>query len=446
MNFRDLINFIGSKNIFASDEPVLLAVSGGIDSTVMAHLFHQAKFRFAIAHCNFGLRGNDSVEDAGFVKRLSSQFNVPFFMEKFGTADFASQNGISIQMAARDLRYEWFEKIRKEKSFAYIATAHHLDDQVETFLINLIRGTGIAGLHGIPVKNGLIIRPMMFAFRRDIEQYARQHNVSYQTDHSNNETKYLRNKLRHEVIPLLCSINPEFAQGLTDSIRRLGEYEQIGKLALQNWCKDAMTTNGKDHYLEISHLLSMIPVEPYAWELFSPYGFNETQVSNLLESLKNENRKIFTSKTHRLVKERGKLILSVIEQQVPDRRINIRLFEHRRTVRKPLHLILERHTDVAHYEIPSTGKIASLDFEKLSFPLTVRRWRQGDVFYPLGMKRKKKVSDFFIDQKFTMKEKEQTWLVCSGNDIAWIIGHRIDHRFRVTSATKQILAIMTRDA
>ena len=445
MNLRDFISFIEAKKLFSRDDQILLAVSGGIDSTVMAHLFHEAKFRFAIAHCNFSLRGNDSDEDAEFVKRLALKLNVRLFTEKFETEKYASQNGISIQMAARDLRYEWFGKIRQGHGFDYIATAHHLDDQVETFLINLIRGTGIAGLHGIPVKNGFIIRPLMFAFRKEIGWYASQNQVSYRTDHSNNEIKYLRNKIRHEVIPLLSGINAEFTPGLTETIRRIGEFEKIGNSSLEDWCKNAMKTDGHDNFTDIRSLLKMSPVEPYAWALLSPYGFNETQVSNLLGCLEKENRKIFTSATHRLVKERGRLMISPIRPKTADKSFNVSLWGHKKSLKKPITLLFERVSNVKDYKIPATGNIASLDFDKLNFPLTIRKWQQGDFFYPLGMKRKKKLSDFFIDEKLSLADKELTWLLCSGNNIVWIIGRRIDHRYRVTSATQQILHVVTRD-
>jgi tRNA(Ile)-lysidine synthase len=445
MDLKELKQFIEAKNLFSRHDLILLAVSGGIDSTVMAHLFHQAKFRVAIAHCNFGLRGKESDEDAIFVKKLALQLNVPYFSKKFDTEKFASENGISIQMAARDLRYDWFEKLRQEKKFDYIATAHHLDDQAETVLINLIRGTGIAGLHGIPVKNGTIIRPMMFAYRRDIEQYAGKHKIGYRTDHSNSETKYRRNKIRHDVIPLLRSINPEFTHGLTDTIRRIGEFEQIGIGAMKNWCREAMTQKGINTVVEINFLLNSTPAEPYAWGLLSPFGFNETQVSNLLDCLEKEKRQTFYSSTHRLVKDRGKLVISPIEPIVHNKSVKIGLFAHKKKISKPLSLRFERISDINNYEIPATGRIASLDFSKLQFPLTIRKWTHGDAFFPLGMRKKKKVSDFFIDQKFSLNDKENTWLLCSGKEIAWIIGHRIDHRYRITAATREVLCIMTSD-
>lgn len=446
MDLKEFIKFIEAKKLFSRGDHILLAVSGGIDSTVMAHLFHQAKFRFGIAHCNFGLRGSDSDEDAEFVKRLALKFSVTFFSQKFDTSTYASQKGISIQMAARDLRYAWFEKLRHENKFDFIATAHHLDDQVETFLINLIRGTGIAGLHGIPVKNGTVIRPIMFAFRKDIEQFASQNKIVFRTDHSNHETKYLRNKLRHDIIPLLGTINPEFTHGLTETVRRIAEFEEIGNRTLDNWCQDAMKTEGTDQFIDIKQLLKLMPVEPYAWALFFRYGFNETQMSNILGCLEKADRKIFTSSTHRLIKDRLRLVISPIEPKAHDKTLKIGLFVHKKKISKPFPLLFERISEVKDYEIPATGNIASLDFDKLQFPLTMRKWQHGDSFCPLGMKRKKKLSDFFIDQKFSLKEKEQIWLLCSGKDIVWIIGWRIDNRYRITLATREILSVVTCDS
>ncbi len=443
MNPEKLIQFIQQHKLFLKNERVLLAVSGGIDSTVMAHLFHEAKFRFAIAHCNFDLRGNESDDDEKFAESLAQQYKVQFFSTKFHTSEFAEKKRISIQMAARELRYDWFEQIRQENKFDFIATAHHLDDQVETFMINLIRGTGIAGLHGIPVKNGQVIRPMMFTFRKDIEEYATEHKISYRTDLSNNETKYLRNKLRHEVLPLLCSINPGFPQGLTDTIRKISDFETIGNRTLNGWTDNALTDNGRCKTIKISDLLKFNPVEPYVWALLSPFGFNAAQVTNILGSLLKKNRNVFCSPTHRLVKERGYLNIYQTEEKATSRPVKINSFEHKKRITIPLNLIFERFANVEFYKIPLTDKTASLDFEKLKFPLILRKWEQGDAFYPLGMKKKKKLSDFFIDQKFPMEEKEQTWLLCSGRDIVWIVGHRIDHRYRVTGSTVEILRIVT---
>ena len=283
---------------------------------------------------------------------------------------------------------------------------------------------------------------MMFVYRKDIEQYAVLNKISYRIDLSNNGTKYLRNRLRHEIIPLFCTINPEFTHVLTESIRLISDFEQIGKRTLDDWCRQVLKSKGKDYLIDIGHLLQTAPVEPYAWAALAPFGFNETQVSNIIRCLGKENRRIFRSSTHRVVKERTQLVISPIEPMSNDKPYKIGPFAHGKKVSKPIKLLFKKIGQVKAFEISTDANIANIDFDKLSFPLMLRRWQPGDAFYPLGMKKKKKLSDFFIDQKFSMKEKEQTWLLCSGNDIAWIVGHRIDHRFRVTSATREVLSIV----
>jgi len=446
MDIRDFQKFIGEKKLFTKSDHILLAVSGGIDSVVMTDLFHKAGYRFGIAHCNFGLRGKDSEMDAAFTTNLAHRLHCPFFLERFDTERIARQKGISIQMAARELRYAWFEKLRIDQGYDHIATAHHLDDQAETFLINLVRGTGISGLHGIPVKNEAIIRPLMFTFREDIERYAVENKLTFRTDHSNDEKKYLRNRIRHEVIPLLRSINPDFIHGLTDTIGRISEFEQVGDRALSEWRLSVIKPDGDDQTVDIVQLAKQMPVGLFAWAMLSPFGFNETQVANLLDSLQQDERKVFQSPTHRLVKERGRLIISVVVSSKYTKPIKINTFVRKKSITVPLRLCFERIGDVKHYEIPASGHVASLDFDKIRFPMMIRRWQQGDAFIPLGLKKKKKLSDFFIDHKFSTKEKENVWLLCSGKDILWIIGYRIDHRYRVTAATKEVLKIVMHDA
>lgn len=444
MDHNNLVDFINSRRIFSKTDKILLAVSGGIDSVVLAHLFRKADLNFAIAHCNFGLRGDESNADAAFVADLASLLKVPFFLKRFSTISFANAKRISIQMAARDLRYHWFEQIRNKNHFAYVATAHHLDDQVETFLINLIRGTGIAGLHGIPVKNDKIVRPMMFAWRKDIELFATEHEIKYRTDKSNSETVYLRNKVRHAVIPLLCTLNPEFTNGVNSSISRLRDFEQIGNQTLDKWFTKVTIHEGNDVIVNIEDLLKVTPQELYAWRLLSPYGFNESQVSNLLNSLKGTTRKLFLSDSHKVIKERNRLVIRNLNSPPPDNAVFIPSFEKRKQIRKPVALFLTHLKQAENYAIPTATHVASLDFQKLQFPLVLRKWQIGDSFTPIGMNKRKKVSDFFIDQKFTQKQKEETWILCSGNDIAWIVGHRIDNRFKITHETSEILSIVAK--
>jgi tRNA(Ile)-lysidine synthase len=442
MDLKDFLQFTDKQKLFFPGEKILLAVSGGMDSTVMTDLFRRAKFPFAIAHCNFGLRGKESDGDEVFVRRMADELKVAFFSEKFSTAEFASKNGISVQMAARELRYEWFEKVRAQQGFDHIATAHHLDDQVETFLINMIRGTGISGLHGIPIKNGKVIRPLLFAYRKDIVQYALDHKIRHREDHSNQETKYLRNKIRHEVVPMLCSINPEFSEGLSETIRRIREFEELGDWALKEWKDRVMKRAGNDVVIMIEHLLKSTPLSVMPWELLSPFGFNESQVRNAMDCLEKDGEKMFLSSTHSLVKDRGRLVISPIRKATRNRRIKINPFVRKKSIREPLPMVLERINDPGTYEIPADETIASLDYNKLVFPLIIRPWRPGDSFMPLGMRKKKKLSDFFIDRKFSSKKKENTWLLCSGKDIVWIIGHRIDHRYRITPQTREILRVV----
>ena len=442
MNTSDFLCFIEAKKLFFYNEPILLAVSGGIDSSVMVDLFHRSKLVFALAHCNFGLRGRESDADSTFVKYLANKLHVPFYTKKFDTTNYALEHGISIQMAAREIRYEWFEKVRSGFGFEHIATAHHLDDQAETFLINLIRGTGIAGLHGIPVKKGHIVRPLLFTSRKEIEQYATKYQVPYREDHSNNETKYLRNKIRHELLPIIGAINPEFTRGLSNTIRKIYDFEQIGIRVLEEGRKRLTMNEGGDSVIMIANLLLESPIESFAWEALSPFGFNESQVQNILACLLKEGKRVFLSPSYRLVKDRGKLVINKIQTKSLERAVMINYFTRKKSVTTPFPLVFTREKKVNKYVIPATGTIASLDFDKLQFPLSVRKWQHGDAFFPLGMKKKKKLSDFFTDQKIPIKEKEQTRVLCSGKDIVWIIGHRIDHRYRVTSATREILSIV----
>jgi tRNA(Ile)-lysidine synthase len=441
MNHKDLISFVESKNLFSRQDNILLAVSGGIDSAVMVSLFREARYQFGIIHCNFRLRGTSSEGDAEFVKTMADRIAVPYFFKEFSTKKVAAGSGRSIQMVARELRYDWFETILKEHNFKYVATAHHLDDQVETFLINLFRGTGIAGLHGIPVINCSIIRPLLYTCRKEIEQYAMQNDVAFRTDQSNLDTKYLRNKIRLEVIPILTAINPDFQQGLTETIRRIADFEQIGNGVLRKWCSKAINWESDHGTIEISNLVQLSPVEPYLWMLLSPFGFNETQLSNILGCLYKQTRKVFNSDTHSLIKDRDHLVISKKKSQIQYETIEIAMFAGKKNIRKPVRLNFQRILCTNTFKIPADETKASLDLSKLHFPLVLRKWQNGDVFFPLGMRRRKKLSDFFIDQKFSIEEKERTWLLCSGNDIAWIIGHRIDHRFRVTPETTEVLFI-----
>ena len=440
MELLDFTGFIRTRHLLEDSETVILAVSGGIDSVVMAHLFQRSGYRFAIAHCNFGLRGADSDGDEEFTRRLAAGYRVPFFLKRFDTTACARQQGLSIQMAARELRYAWFEDIRKNNGFQAIATAHHLDDQAETFLINLIRGTGIAGLHGIPLRNGCVIRPMLFATRRDILDYAGEHRLAFREDHSNSELKYLRNRIRHEVIPLLATINPDFTTGLAGSILRLADFEEAGNHALDEWCKENVCISGAGFSVPVAPLLQLARPAPYLWKVIAPLGFNETQANGILAATGARERKTFLSPAYRAVIERDQILITQKKKASEKQSYRIGEFIRKKTLLNPFTMVFER-LPATGYGIPAAGTIASLDASAIRFPLTLRKWQHGDSFYPLGMRKRKKLSDFFTDLKFTLQQREDTWLLCSGDAILWIVGYRIDNRYRVTSSTRAVLRI-----
>ncbi len=429
-------SFISGNNLFLPTDRILLAVSGGIDSVVMAELFHRSGFLFGIAHCNFSLRGQESDAEEDFTRQLARRYKVPFFSKRFETSEYASVNRISVQMAARELRYTWFEEIRKSGKFKFIATAHHLDDQVETFLINMVRGTGISGMHGILPKQGFVIRPMLFAGRKDIADYSCKNHVKYMEDSSNREEKYVRNKIRLKIIPLLEEINPDFRRTLTSEIKILRGWEEIGKKEIGNNLPLLVTVQPGRIIIDLKALQSLPQPDLYAWEILSPYGFNPDVVSGILSGSGWISGKIFLSPTHRAVRDRETVIIQPLVQNSlkPGRMISAGT----KRISTPLKLKFTIADPLKETVIPAGKEFASLDYDKLSFPLEIRRWQAGDSFHPYGMKGKKKVSDLLIDEKVSLPDKENTYVLCSSGKIAWVIGHRIDQRFRITAKTTRI--------
>ena len=436
-------SFISANKLCQPADRILLAVSGGMDSVAMAELFHQAGFRFGIVHCNFGLRGAESDGDEEFVRQMAEGYRVPVYIRRFENRDFTDMDGFSVQMAARELRYRWFEEIRKKEEYDFIAAAHHLDDQAETFFINLARGTGISGLHGILPLQGKLIRPLLFTTRGEIEEFIRASGLRYRTDSSNASVKYLRNKIRHELLPVLKEINPEIITSLADTMMRIREFEVIGQTVISAAREKIVKAVKGQTKIDISGLKALEPIDTFAWELLSPFGFNATQVSGIIRSLDGESGTTFLSPTHRLIRDREEMIITRTGGQA-DGRTGGRVYSVEKGV-KIIHEPIELKFSLKKYtpalKIPSGREFASLDYDKLEFPLTLRKWVQGDAFHPFGMNRKQKLSDFFINCKFSLPEKEETWLLCSGKRIVWVVGYRIDNRFRVTAKTRQVLQI-----
>jgi len=429
--FQDHIDY---KLPFLKDAKLLLAISGGIDSVVLAHLCLQSQLNIALAHCNFNLRDKESDGDEDFVLQLAEDWDMEVFIENFDTQQYANDYKRSIQMAARELRYNWFVELGEQMGFDYVLTAHHADDNLETFLINFTRGTGLEGLTGIPEINGEFIRPLLPFSRAEIESYAKDNRLSWREDASNASRKYLRNKLRHEVIPILKEINPSLLQSFQSTINNLQESQAIVDESVNDFLEQALDLPDEHHAkFKISEFKKKNNPKAYLFEVFKDFGFTEwNDVYHLLDA--QPGKQVF-SERWRLVKDRDFLLLSEIKDEVVT---EISITENENKVKTPFgNLFLE---DVESISETSKNTIY-VDKRLLQFPLTLRKPKEGDVFYPLGMNGKKKLSKYFKDEKLSLLDKENTWLLCSGNAIVWVIGKRPDNRFKVTSDTEDILKI-----
>jgi len=440
---RNISSFIEHNRLFLNTDRILLAVSGGLDSVVMAHLFYKKGLKFGIAHCNFGLRGKESEGDEDFTRSLAEKMGVPFFVKHFNTTAYASLKKISVQMAARELRYEWFGKVRVREKYDFIATAHHLDDQEETFFINLMRSSGLAGFHGIAPKKERLIRPLLFASRKEIEAFVKKNNIPYREDRTNRETKYLRNKIRHDLIPVFRNINPQFSQILNENIGRLKESEIIFRAAIEKTRKKIVRVKDGNVVILIRELKKLNSANTYLYEFLAPFDFNFPVCRDIVNSLDETETKQFYSSTHHLVKERDRITITPVaaekRKKVPG--IPQRITEKTKRIVSPVKLVISRIAFDPVMPFNPSPDYAYLDCRKLTFPLTIRKWQKGDHFYPFGNSHRKKLSDYFTDKKFSMPEKEDTWLLCSGEKIIWVIGYRSDNRFRVTKKTGEVLVI-----
>lgn len=432
-------SFVRENDLFTASDRILLTVSGGMDSMALAALCSLAGYDFAIAHCNFKLRGKEADADEAFVKQTADLYQVPFYSRSFDTGTYARQNNISVQMAARDLRYAWFNEVAREHAYDHVATAHHLDDQTETFFINLLRGCGIAGLHGIRLRQGKIVRPLMFATRKEIESFVKKNNIPYRVDHTNAETKYMRNKIRHQVIPALMEINPDFQKEMAGNISRLADVEEIFKREIDRMKEEIVDEKDGLVELDIAKLMSACPVHTVLFELIKGYGFKENDLDNIINALDASPGKTFFSSGHQLLIDRKKILITP-EKEGNTNETHYYIDESERVFSGPFRLGLSILPADA-YNIPTERDTASLDHGKLVFPLRLRRWEQGDQFMPLGMKHRKKLSDLFIDEKYSRIEKGNTWVLCSGSDIVWVVGERIDERYKISAKTTKVYRI-----
>lgn len=423
-------NHIEASFSFLKGKKLLLACSGGMDSVVLAHLISELEMDFALAHCNFSLRGKESDGDEMFVIGLAKQMGVPVFVETFDTNRYAKQNQLSTQLAARILRYTWFDEILTNFKYDYLLTAHQLDDDLETFFINLSRGTGLKGLTGIPAINGKIVRPLLNFSREDIKQYVEEHKLNWREDSSNSKADYLRNKIRLEVIPSFKETNASLLKNFQTTQRNLRASEKLVEDYMALVYNLVVSEVEEGYRIDIPKLQDLPHTSELLYELLSDFGFTEwNDVVNLLDA---QTGKQLFSKTHRLLKNRDELLLTQIEVIEGEE-----IIVPQEGIKTPIQLKIEVVKEIEEV----ANNIIYVSSEILQFPMTLRRWKEGDAFYPFGMKGKKKLSKYFKDEKLSVYDKEKVWVLCSGEQIVWIVNYRMDNRFRVSEDTETIFKI-----
>ncbi|HBI00251.1 MAG TPA: tRNA lysidine(34) synthetase TilS [Flavobacterium sp.] len=430
--FLKFQNHISSHFPFLQKAKVLIAVSGGLDSMVLLDLISKTKIEFAVAHCNFQLRNDESNEDEDFVKSFCKENSIQGFFQKFNTKQFAEDEKLSIQVAARKLRYEWFYELLETENFNFVATAHHLDDQLETFLINFSRGTGLDGLCGIPSQNDKIIRPLLIFSRAEIETFANENQLKWREDSSNASDKYVRNKIRHHVVPILKELNLSFLDSFENTIQNLNQAQSLVDDASRIVYRKVVKDVDSQKIINLNELLQLPNYQAYLYQWLMPFGFSAWQdIYDLVEA--QSGKQIF-SEHFRLVKDRKTLIIEPKSEKISDEYC---INKNQSELNFPLKLTFCNVSDITI----SDSKTIFVDADALKFPLKLRKWQEGDYFYPFGMNGKKKLSKFFKDEKFSIIDKENAWLLCSENQIVWLVGKRLDDRFKVTENTQTIIKI-----
>lgn len=429
-----LQNHIAQNFPFLINKKLLIAVSGGLDSMVLLHLFNQLKFKIAVAHCNFMLREDESFEDENFVKRESIKLKIKNYSKLFDTENYAKINKLSTQVAARDLRYKWFNELLETENYDYILTAHHADDSLESFVINLSRGTGIDGLIGIPEKNNQTIRPLLIFSRDEINKYADENKLKWREDSSNSSDKYLRNKIRHHLIPVLKDINPNFLNSFLKTQNYLQETKKMVDYSVELIYQEVAKAIGNEIYFNINKIKKLSNYENYLYLFLNKYGFSAWNDINQL--IDNQTGKIIFSDKYLLLKDRGFLILSPINFEKDNNEYLIP--DNKTTLDFPLKMTISKVDEIDDL----SKKSIYVDNDKLKFPLILKHYNEGDIFQPFGMNGKsKKVSKFLKDEKISLIEKQRIWTLISDNQIVWVVGLRQDERFKIDNVTKNILKI-----
>ncbi len=448
---NQFIKNIQQQNLFQKNDYLLLAVSGGADSVALCELCFQVGFHFEIAHCNFQLRGEESDRDEKFVRELGEKYWTKVFVKKFETKEYAEEKRISIQVAARELRYEWFEELLSNyepltlnlQPSTWLITAHHANDNIETLLMNFFKGTGIKGLQGILPKQGKLIRPLLFAKREEIEFFNKENELAFVEDSSNTSDKYTRNYFRHQLIPSVQKAFPRAEENLINNLERFREIEILYQQSIQLHKKKLLEQKGNEIHIPVLKLLKSEPLKTILYEIIKDFDFTAHQTDEVVNLLKSESGKYISSATHKIIKNRSWLVIAPvntleanhilinegdIEVEFEPGKIKLKIKNHE----------LNTTSNIGYR---TSNMIATLDAANITFPLLLRKWKQGDYFYPLGMQKKKKLNRFFIDQKMSITDKEKIWVIESNKRIIWIIGRRIDDRFKITDKTKKTLTI-----
>ena len=423
---KKVAGYIEQQQLLEFDRKVLVALSGGADSVALLRILLSLGYACEAAHCNFGLRGAESDRDEAFVRRLCQEQAVPLHVTRFNTAHEAAQKHISIEMAARELRYAWFEQVRRECGAAAIAVAHHRDDSVETFLLNLLRGTGINGLQGIRPRNGHIVRPLLCLDRTEIIGYLTGLGQDYVTDSTNLEDEYTRNKIRLNLLPLMQQIAPAAKENILKTAAHLADAARLYRQAVDEGRQRVLRNAGKAIDIEA---LSREPAPgTLLFEILHPLGFNESQTAGICQAMRGQPGKRFDSEEWSVVKDRHFLLIERKKGSACPPELDIQTFDY-----------------TPGFAIPRDRQTASFDADKLNAPLSLRLWRKGDTFCPFGMKGKKKVSDYLTDRKFSLPQKERQWVLCCGEDIIWLVGERSDNRFRVDERTRRLTIVRLKE-
>ncbi|UKT62932.1 tRNA lysidine(34) synthetase TilS [Pedobacter mucosus] len=427
-------DYVAKQGLFVKGDRILLAVSGGKDSVLMLHLFKAIGVDVGVAHCNFNLRAIEAERDENFIRQLAESLNLPFYVTHFDTKKYALENKISTQMAARDLRYSWFEEIRVSYGYNYIALAQHQNDAVETVLINLVRGTGISGLHGILPKKNKLIRPLLFLNRKEIDEIIINQNLDFVEDSSNLSTNYTRNKLRFKVVPHLQEINPSLEKTFNENIARFAEIEEYLHLQVEKLTSEIIKKKFDGIYIPLEEIAKLKPQKLLLFELLKPYNFTENVIEDMVNSLKSLSGTQFFSATHQAIINRNDLVIVASDSKIALNQFIDQTAEQ--VIFGEDEITLSFSTDIK-FEINKDKAYVNAD--QLIFPLLLRNWKNGDKFIPLGMRKFKKVSDFFIDEKVPLHLKSQIPLLINGNgEIIWIAGKRQDNRYKLTTATKKV--------